>query len=92
MSINLLRYFQRLPQASGGRKGPTQESPSLKLVQVSALIMPRAAHKMECVASDEDARAADLLQEYEAMIAAREKLDYIRHHRPAGISTAEGCL
>ena len=71
--------------------------------------------KLEAGAFDEDARAADLLQEYEAKIAALERMvgrqaleieflkgalkkrtaaekrEYIRLHRPYGISIAEGC-
>ena len=71
--------------------------------------------KLEAGAFDEDARAADLLQEYEAKIAALERMvgqagprnrvskggaekrtaaekrEYIRLHRPYGISVAEGC-
>ena len=71
--------------------------------------------KLETGAFDEDARAADLLQEYEAKIAAFERMvgrqaleieflkgalksvppaerrEYIRHHRPDGISVAKGC-
>ena len=71
--------------------------------------------KLEAGAFDEDARAADLLQEYETKIAALERMvgrqalenrvskggaekrtaaekrDYIRLHRPYGISVAEGC-
>ena len=67
--------------------------------------------KLEIGAFDEDARAADLLQEYEAKIAALERMvprnrvskggaekrtaakrrEYIRLHRPYGISVAEGC-
>ena len=71
--------------------------------------------KLEAGAFDEDARAADLLQEYEAKIAALERMvgrqalenrvskggaekrtaaekrEYVRLHRPYGISVAEGC-
>ena len=71
--------------------------------------------KFEAGEFDDDTRAADLLQEYEAKVAALERMvgrqaleieflkggseartaaekrDYIRHHRPAGISVAEGC-
>jgi transposase-like protein len=73
--------------------------------------------KLEAGALDDDAEAADLLQTYEARIAALERLvgkqaleieflkgalrstprprsakrDYIRHHRPNGLSIAEGC-
>ena len=71
--------------------------------------------KYEAGAFDEDVAAADLLQAYEARIAALERLvgrqaleieflkgalrkrtaaekrAYIRHHRPRGISVAEGC-
>ena len=71
--------------------------------------------KYEAGAFDEDARAADLLQEYEAKIAALERLvgrqaleieflkgasrnaprhekrDYVRDHRPAGLSVSDGC-
>src|SRR6516225_6958665 len=71
--------------------------------------------RYEAGALDEDAQAADLLQEYEAKIAALERMvgrqalenrvpkggsekrstaekrEYIRHCRPRGISTAEGC-
>ena len=71
--------------------------------------------KYEAGAFDDDATAADLIQEYEARIAALERLAgkqaleleflkgavkkrgaaekraYIRHHRPRGMSVAEGC-
>src|SRR5262245_23047855 len=71
--------------------------------------------KYEAVAFDDEARGADLLQEYEAKIAALERMvgrqaleleffkgglekrtptekrEYIRHHRPGGLSVAEGC-
>ena len=70
--------------------------------------------KYEAGAFDDDAGAADLIQEYEARIAALERLvgkqaleleflkgasvsdarreaPYIRHHRPRGLSVAEGC-
>jgi transposase-like protein len=73
------------------------------------------ARKYEEGAFDDDAQAADLIQEYEARTAAlgrlvgkqaleleflkggsekrtaAEKRDYIRRHRPRGISIAEGC-
>lgn len=66
-------------------------------------------------ALDEDAQAADLIQQYEARIAALERLvgkqaleleflkgalkkravtekrDYVRYHRPRGVSVAQGC-
>ncbi|RWI31379.1 MAG: IS3 family transposase [Mesorhizobium sp.] len=71
--------------------------------------------KYEEGALDEDAQAADLIQEYEARIAALERLvgkqaleleflkggsekrtvaekrDYVRCHRPRGVSVAQGC-
>ena len=71
--------------------------------------------KYEAGAFDEDAEAADTIQEYEARIAALERLAgkqaleleflkgaqrqgrtaakraHVRHHRPQGLSIAEGC-
>jgi hypothetical protein len=70
--------------------------------------------KYEAGAFDDDAGAADLIQAYEARIAALERLvgkqaleleflrglgkrsahekhAYIRHHRPRGLSIAQGC-
>ena len=71
--------------------------------------------KFEAGTFDEDAAAADTIQEYEARIAALERLvgkqalelefltggsaarttaekrAHVRHHRPRGLSTAEGC-
>ena len=62
--------------------------------------------KYEAGIFDEDAKAAELLQEQEVRIAAlerlvgrqaleleflrKEKRDYVRNHRPAGISVAQG--
>src|SRR5271169_5916260 len=47
--------------------------------------------KYEAGALDDDVQAADLLQEYEAKIAALEKRDYVRRCRPRGLSIARGC-
>ena len=54
--------------------------------------------KFEAGAFDEDAEAAGLLQEYEAKIAALERMVGrqaleidIRHRRPQGLSVGEGC-
>src|SRR5262249_18523749 len=52
--------------------------------------------KYEAGAFDDDFHAADLLQEYEAKVAALERMvgrkrEYIRHHRPHSFSVAEGC-
>src|ERR1700732_2956081 len=69
--------------------------------------------KFEAGAFDGEAQAADILQDYEAKIAALERMvgrqaleieflkgekrtaaekrEYIRHHRPRGLSIAEGC-
>jgi hypothetical protein len=81
---------------------------------VSRYLIRIWVRKFEAGAFDDDARAADLLQEYEAKIAALERMvgrqaleieflkgalkrtaaekrEYIRHHRPLGLSIAEGC-
>ncbi len=83
---------------------------------VSRNLIRICVRKFEAGAFDDDAQAADLLQDYERKIAALERMvgrqaleieflkrgyekrtaaekrEYIRHHRPRGLSIAEGCL